>query len=495
MATAFKPPATQRVYDVCVIGGGVGGAAAGALLSRRGFRVLLIDEGGASPTAADDGWLFPLGPALRRPFRALPAAEALLIDLGLATDASRSTEPLDPPLQVLGPRHRLDLSADPAALARGLRREWPGDAARISAGLARLVTTAELGGALLKEAPPLPPGGLLDRWALSRAIRRAARETGLDAALLADPAPLAALGDGPLPAALTALCGFLGRLDGPPSAFALARMAGVALGGLHRPVAGVASVEEGLRRRIAETRGEVLGSASEPARIESIGIERGLPSLVRVAGSADTRLARAFIFASPLARLAELLPPERRGKAVDRALAAVRPGPALVATHRLLRAEARPPGLGDAAIWLEAGATPAEAVLVELSAARRESRRGGPVEVAPGHLTATAFTLLPPGVDEAARRALLDRALAAVLPFQERHLVHRCATPPVAHLLRFASAAAPGAGGLPVRGPWKNAFLANGEVLPGLGLEGELFAGLQAAAHAGALLGMKGRPR
>jgi hypothetical protein len=32
-------------------------------------------------------------------------------------------------------------------------------------------------------------------------------------------------------------------------------------------------------------------------------------------------------------------------------------------------------------------------------------------------------------------------------------------------------------------------------VLPGLGLEGELFAGLQAAAHVGALLGVKGRPR
>ena len=252
MTTAFKPPATQRVYDVCVLGSGVGGAAAGALLSRRGFRVLLVDEGGASPTVADGGWLFPAGPALRRSARALPAAEALLTDLGLASDASHALEPLEPPLQVLLPRHRLDLSPDPAALARGLRREWPADAERLAAGLARLTAAARLGGALLESAPPLPPASLLDRWTLRQAARRAATAAGLDPALLAAPSPLAALGDAPLTTALTALCGFLGRLDGPPAPLALARLAGLALGGLHRPVAGAASVEDLLRGRISE---------------------------------------------------------------------------------------------------------------------------------------------------------------------------------------------------------------------------------------------------
>jgi hypothetical protein len=86
-------------------------------------------------------------------------------------------------------------------------------------------------------------------------------------------------------------------------------------------------------------------------------------------------------------------------------------------------------------------------------------------------------------------------ALGAALPFHERHLVHRAEPAPVAHGLRFEAAGPLGTGGLPVRSPWRNAFLAGGEVLPGLGLEGELFAGLQAAAHAGALLGLKNRPR
>jgi phytoene dehydrogenase-like protein len=493
MATAFKPPVTQRVYDVCVLGGGVGGAAAGALLSRRGFRVLLIDEGGASPTVADGGWLFPGGPRLRPALRALPAAEALLTDLGLATDATRSFEPLQPPFQVLLPRHRLELAPDAAALGRGLRREWPSDAAALAAALARLATATELGGALLKGAPPLPPAGLLDRWTLRRAIGRAATETGLDRALLTGPSPLAPLDGSPLGSALTALAGFLGRLDGPPSAFVLARLAGVALGGLYHPVAGAVGIEEGLRRRISETRGEVLGTPAEPARVEAIGVDGGRLTTVRVAGTSDTWLARAFVIAAPLASVAERLPAEGRDGRLARTLAAVRPGARLAACHLLLRAEARPPGLGEAALLLEADGAMPGAVLLELSPARREPRRGAPPETVAGHLAASAFTLLPPGGDEAAARARLRRALDAALPFHERHLVHRAEPPPVAHHLRFEAAAPLGLGGLPVRAPWKNAWLASGEVLPGLGLEGELFAGLQAAAHVGELLGARGR--
>ncbi len=494
MATTFKPPATQRVYDVCVIGGGVGGAAAGALLSRRGFRVLLIDEGSASQPVADGGWLFPAGPTLRPSPRALPAAEALLADLGLTTDAVRSIAPLDPPLQVLLPRHRLELAPDADALGRELRREWPAGAGALADGLARLASAAELGGALLKGAPPLPPAGLLDRWTLRRAIVRAARETGLDQSLLTGASPLAELGDAPLTAALTALAGFLGRIDGPPSAFVLARLAGLALGGLHRPIAGAAGVEDGLRRRITEARGEVIGSPAEPARVESIGIEHGRLAMARVAGTSDPRLARAFVIATPLARVAELLPVEGRSSRLARSLAAVRPGARLAACHLLLRDAARPPGLGDAALLLDADGAPAGAVLLELSPARRESRHGAPGETTPDHTTASAFTLIPAGSDEAATRVRLRRALEAALPFHERHLVHRAEPPPVAHLLHFEAPATLGAGGLPVRSPWKNAFLASGEVLPGLGMEGELFAGLQAAAHVGALLGVKARP-
>jgi hypothetical protein len=92
-------------------------------------------------------------------------------------------------------------------------------------------------------------------------------------------------------------------------------------------------------------------------------------------------------------------------------------------------------------------------------------------------------------------RARLDAALAQALPFHERHRLHQFAPPPCPWLLAVSGTAPLGLAGLPVRSPWTNAFLANGEVLPALGVEGELYAGLQAAAYIGALLGQKSRPR
>jgi len=42
-----------------------------------------------------------------------------------------------------------------------------------------------------------------------------------------------------------------------------------------------------------------------------------------------------------------------------------------------------------------------------------------------------------------------------------------------------------------VRSPWKNLLFAGREVVPGLGIEGEFYAGIQAAGHVAAMLGAK----
>jgi phytoene dehydrogenase-like protein len=494
VATTFKPPATQRVYDVCVLGGGVGGAAAGALLSRRGFRVLLIDDGAGGSTHADGGWSFPLAPSLLPSFHALPAAEALLAELGLASDAGRGQAPLSPDLQLLLPRHRLTLDRDRRALLGELAREWPAEAARLGSALETLAGAAAQGGLMLKAAPPLPPDGFFERRAVAKALRLAAREAGSERVSL-ESDPLAPLGDHPLAGALRALVHFLGRLDAPPSPLVLGRLAGVALGGLHHPLAGLTGLEEPLRRRITETRGEVLGSADAPALVESLQLDGRRLTTVRVSGMTDAWLARAFVVASPLRRVAERLPAGAAGKRVERALARLGTGRRLVARHLVLQGAARPPGLGDAAIWLD-GMSPAEsAVLLTLGPAHHAARPRAPASPPGTELLASAWTLSPAGEVATTAEARLAAALAQALPFHERHHLHRFSPPPHPWLGTVAGDPLHGLAGLPVRTPWKNAFLASGEVLPALGLEGELYAGLQAAAYVGALLGRKSRPR
>ncbi len=492
MAATLKPPATQRLYDVCVLGGGVGGAAAGALLARRGFRVLIVDEGGRAPRA-DGGWLLPAGPSLQPPVRHLPAVEALLAEVGLLNDAARAQEPLHPDLQVLLPRHRLELSREPAALAAELRREWPAEAARLGAALQALQADGEAAGLFLKAAPPLPPGGFLDGFSLRKALRVAAAAAGPAGAGLGRRPPLAPLGDHPLGAALAGLTALLGHLDGPPAPLSAARLAGVATRGLCRPAPGAHPLEEALRRKVAETRGELLGTPEAPARVESLGLDGGRLASLRVAGSTDGFGARAFLLAAPLAWLGPLLPggvPPRAQKALDR----LRPGRRLAALHRVVRPAAIPPGLGPAALVLGGGAAAEEAVLLEVQPARHDARKGA-APPAEGARLVSAWTMAGDGeAGAAAALARLDAALEEVLPYLGSHLLHAPAPALLPWQLTCQDPAV-GVAGLRVRSPWKNLLLCGREVVPGLGLEGELYAGLQAAAQAAALLGAKGRPR
>ena len=491
MANAFKPPATQRVYDVCVLGGGLGGAAAGALLSRRGYRVLVIDTGGQTQ-ASDGGWLLPPGPGLLPGTRLLPAADSMLAELGLVSDAARALEPLVPDLQLLSPRLRLDLAREPGHLATELKRAWRGDAERLARGLEQLAAASEAGGHFLKAAPPLPPGGFLDGFALRQALKVAAQASGVRKEIVATADPLAGLEGHPLATALLALHRFLSRLDGPPAPLSVARLCGVALRGLHRVAPSALPLEEALRRKVSETRGEVLGTAAEPARIESIAVEGRRLGSLRVAGTTDSYLARAFVLSAPLRWLTGLLGPGAAERAA-RPLARLKPGRHLAVRHLVLRPAALPPGLGPAALVLGDGTRPDEAVLVEVATARRDGRKGHPEPTA-GERLVSAWTLLPAGGDLAASQARLAAALGEAFPFHDRHLVHAVSPAPVPHLMAVDQPAL-GVCGLPVKTPWKNLLLASREVLPGLGQEGELYAGLQAAAHAVALLGSKEKPR
>ncbi|HSN91659.1 MAG TPA: phytoene dehydrogenase [Anaeromyxobacteraceae bacterium] len=503
MAQTFKPPATQRIYDVCILGSHLGGAVAGALLARRGFRVLQVSLDDPGPGYLESGYLLPWGPSLVPAPQHLPSAEVVLVELGLATDLGRALVPCDPDLQVLLPRHRVDVTREPSRLARELRREWPGDADRLGAAFAELSALFDRAGVFLRSAPPLPPSGLGERFALRKALSAAARAPGEPAEPVPTTPPFRGLEDHELVRCLWAAHRLLGFLDGPPSPLSLVRLLGAAARGTHHLAGGPGALRDMVRRRIAESRGEVHGGPGEPGAT-SLVIEGSRLAAVRLAGSPDAYVARAFVLAADGASLRRLLPADAARSRFASLLGKVRPRRKLLTLNLVVKRPALPPALGPTAVVQRdpAGQDPENVLFLHVEPARRQVPRGS-VETVADELVVCASTFVPAqalGPEALAAAAAGLRAAAAdAIPFFERHLVAESL--PARHAGEQASPHHPlyeteidpalGLSALPVRAPFKNAFFAGREVLPGLGVEGEFYAGIQAAGHVAAMLGRK----
>jgi phytoene dehydrogenase-like protein len=504
LAQTFKPPATQRVYDVCVLGSQLGGVVAGALLARRGFRVLHVAHDDPGPSYADAGYALPWGPVVVPAPRHLPAAEAVLAELGLTTDLTRALEPSDPDLQLLLPRHRVDITRDVAILRTELKREWPREAERIEAAFGELQTLFDFAGFFLKAVPPLPPEGFGERRAMKKALKIASTVPNAPAEPVGVARPFASLDGHELVQSLVAAHRFLTYLDGPPSPLSLVRLLGGALRGTHRLAGGPGTLREMARRRIRESRGDLKGGAGETAAT-GIEIDGSRISAVHLADSPDAYVARAYVLAIDAASLWRLLPPAAAEARAVSELGKVRPRRRLFSLNLIVKRGALPPALGDNVLALRdpaAGDGPENAVLLQVLPARKIGAKGAG-EAAPDERVVCASAFVPADTKgkeaNAAVASGIREAVADAIPFFERHLVSESIPAdhakgvevPTHPLYETDLDSALGVSALPVRAPFKNAFFAGREVLPGLGIEGEFYAGIQAAGHVAALLGRK----
>jgi phytoene dehydrogenase-like protein len=511
LAQTFKPPATQRIYDVCVVGSQLGGAVAGALLARRGYRVLHVDHDGVGGTYEDGGYLLPYAPAVLPSPRLLPAAEAALAELGLATDTMRALEPCHPDLQLLLPRHRLDLGHDPTRRLLELKREWPQDAERLAAALAQLGKLFDAASPFMKAVPPLPPAGFGERHAVSKAIRFAHSAPGAPREKVDEASAFAGLEDHPLVGALGTAQRFLGYLDGPPAPLSTARLLGGILRGSHRVNGGMQGLRDAIRRKIADSRGELLGADEGSAIAERLVVEGSRVTAVRLAGSSNSWVARVYVAATDAPAMRRLLPPEEAGGKMAQLLEGVRSRRQLLALNLVVKTAALPPALGDTVLALRDPAGPdaiENAVLIQVFPARHDRGKGASELVADERVLCAAAFVPADARDQgqehlAALGAQIREAVADAVPFFERHLVRESLPVLAAPKGRRGSRLLPhplyevtldqalGVTGLPVRSPYKNLVFAGREVVPGLGLEGEFHAGVQAAAAAQEMLGKK----
>ena len=122
-----------KPYDVVILGTGLSGLLAAALLARRGRHVLVLEEedtpGGLSCQTIRNKFTFLRGPALFLGFERDGLYDRLFMELGLSLTSLKREGTLFqtpyPAFQLVLPNHRMNFYQDPAGLFEELTREFP----------------------------------------------------------------------------------------------------------------------------------------------------------------------------------------------------------------------------------------------------------------------------------------------------------------------------------------------------------------------------------
>lgn len=474
---------SRHVYDVIILGSQLGGALAAALLAKRGYGVLLVEHDGTGAGYEHGGFLLPYAPFIAPALKTMPAVEKALAELGLTTVLQRQQQPHEPELQLVLPRHRVDLHTDPARRRAELVREYGEEGERLLADLTATGTQHEASDAFFKDEPPLPPDGILESWNLRK---RVGQHPGLETS------PRLA-GEDEASRLLRGLLPFVSNLDQPSSALARTRPLSQALQTPWRYPGGRDGLRQQLFERFTELGGDLLSSANTDTYVvEELHFEGGRFSAVKLLRSDTLYRAACMVSATDTSALRRLISDRKRNRKLSDQLDLSTIKSFLFAVNWVLPEALLPRGMGEL-LLLDTQDVELGPLLVQLHPARTPDGKEDPalrVVCAGGFVPSSVRDLGEGYLQSIALR--IDAHLAALMPFTQDKRVLRSAPYLDAGAVRgtrlmphphyvFDSQAVLGVTGLKQQTPSKNVLLAGREVLPALGLEGELLAGERAA--------------
>jgi phytoene dehydrogenase-like protein len=477
----------SNYFDVVVVGARFGALLGGALLARRGFRVLVLGQAYRPPTYEVEGTTLPRG-AFNFLAAHSPVARRIFSELALQPLFRRHARAVDPSLQIALPGHRFDLALERTDLEREIDREFP-EVKRPVEDIHRMVDAAcAQFDRLLERDLIWPPETFLERREFARASAHQPFDrngNGRD--------PLGELPeDHPFRTAVRAPAALATSEDPQQWSFlSMMRLYGAWMRGVAEVEGDYAWLEQALFERIEMHSGQVRPRE----RVEQILLRRNAPHGVRLAGSGE-EIGCAFVIAGcDLSTLLQLVPDRTPFEALFERRGEPQPRYFRYTLHVLLAGEAVPEGMGRNVVVVRDPARPLHddnAILVTAQPPDEAGRR----------LLSLEMLLPRHGVEDATHHLATARermlaAVAPVVPFLGRHVLlidsphdgrdaqdmtaNRTIAPdapwdrgpttmPV--IYGYPAKTALGLGGLPVRTPIKRLLLCNEQNVPGLGMEG-----------------------
>lgn len=481
---------TTFYYDVVVMGMDLGPLTAGALLAKRGFRVLVVGQHSARNRYECFKYQFA-----KKPF-ALTGSESPVLtrivdELCIHQLVGHAVQRREPAFQLIGPRVRIDVSHSVDRTIAEVRREIPDAAGTIQDALE---TVGRLSGEvekILEKDFVLPPESFFEKREFSRIeVQNPFRAPGFHTS----------------------------RFDGAalPEIFELPLRCETAGAGRLHPVirnrllanwifdcASIKGGSDGLRDLLLDQVVAQGGDSHPRQAITEIIVKRGKLSGVSLAGRKGTVGCQVILTSLTPSELAHFISPTsqtKRFRSLANRPTAVSRG---YAVNLGMNRDVVPEGLAEIAFVGGGDGVGDELIRIEQIAQKDDTKAALHVScVVP---EGEADTIL----SGALRDGLLDR-VRQLIPFVDHHLtvIHSPydgfgpidltgdaagSAPPVPHpeevptwrLVPPPVSGDLGVGNLPHRTGIKGLLLAGDQVVSGLGLEGELLAGWGAARIAG----------
>jgi len=494
--------AAKNFYDAVLVGLDLTTLLAGALLSKRGFRVLVIGHGQPWPSYVMHGVRFPRAPFSLRGYES-PALSRVFSELAMRPIIQRRTRPLTPAFQVVLPGHRIDFGRDEQALQHELTREFPVARRFVDELRAASRDSGAQLDRLLERDLMWPPEGFFERREFARAAGSTpfATRTGTETAHNdeRETAILHAEVDGARPVAkLLELA--IRTIDGAdqPAEFSARSLR------LLDSLMTSAELDEGGLSGLFELLIESIrthnGSLRVAERVDGLTVKRGTINSLHLFPSDEDIGCHYLLWGLPVSRLGALLADRSELAPLFEDVGEPRAAYARFTLNLLLDAAAIPEGmarrvllLGDDPnndpLWVQTENTPDGQHAILTTEARIELR---------------GDDARPPQLADQRERMLAR--LHALSPFLQEHLQlidsphdgvpaydvrgqstfeirdgSRRGPDTMETVYAYPRTRIQGAAALTVRTPIKRLFLCNGQVVPGLGLEGTFVAAWSAA--------------
>ncbi|MFP2899603.1 desaturase [Corallococcus sp. 4LFB] len=384
------------------------------------------------------------------------------------------------------PRNRVDLLGDAARRRAELTREFGEAGEGIQGALTGSAAQHEATDAFFKQGPQLPPDGFFDGWKLKGQIKE---HPALEAApRLAGEEPALALVRGLLP--------FLVHLEKPSAPLARTRALSQVLTAPSTYPGGMDALRDVLTRRLTELGGDVLGR-DNPAGfiVEELAFDGSKFSGVKLVRSDTLYRASCLVTATDSGALRRLVTDKKHHRGLLEHLDQSNIKSLLFSVNWVVPEAALPRGMGEL-VLVDTQDAELGPLLVQQHPARTSAGTGG--KDVEGVRVVCAGAFVPATARDEGEEHLkvlaarIDEHLDRLMPFTKQHRALRSVpyldaggvrgSRLMPHpLYSFETEAFLGVTGLKQRTPSKNVILAGREVLPGLGLEGELLAGMRAA--------------